>query len=664
MSKTQIAELVTKMTVDNAQFERQMRKSQTTTGALAKTQKRAANESVFGSNRMSQGFRQAANSAATLSGPMGGIASRLGTVATGFSTVGIAATGVGLAISGLAVIVGLAAAKFAELEKRTLRTEALFKATSGSAGLTTKELSGLATTVAENTLASVAGTTQAINVLQTFKSVSGDAFTRTITLSQDLAAVMGSDIKSSALQLGKALEDPITGLNSLRRSGVSFSAAQKEVIRNLVETGRVAEAQKIILDTLEKQVGGAGAAEGAGLSGAADLLGQRWDEMLESFAETTSIGQATTSSLNAIAGALESVTGFISGPQSLEEYREKLVELRAEQAKFGNSGRGVAASVSRQAEIEEIERTIQKLEEKQQKEASLIEEGKRLRKEAEEEAAEQRLRQAQKQGAAELGALEKSLSSQRELYLIQWEERNAQIEALVLSQEEIESQGYENLLELQRGYLAENNKLYAQSVFEFDERKRKEVEIVQAAEKAKAKAERDKIQREREMTGNQFVQNLADLAQYNSRYAGMAKAAAIAQATIKTYESATGAFNSLANIPIVGPVLGAAAAAAAIAAGLANVAAIKAQPVAGARELGGPVAGGKTYLVGEKGPELFQPGAAGQITSNTNLQRAGLGGGSSQTIQVNLTAMGGGDQRYWNQQARYITKALAREERR
>lgn len=58
------------------------------------------------------------------------------------------------------------------------------------------------------------------------------------------------------------------------------------------------------------------------------------------------------------------------------------------------------------------------------------------------------------------------------------------------------------------------------------------------------------------------------------------KAFAIAQAIMKTYESATSAYASLAGIPYVGPALGAAAAAAAVAAGLANVAQIKGQSLA------------------------------------------------------------------------------------
>lgn len=44
--------------------------------------------------------------------------------------------------------------------------------------------------------------------------------------------------------------------------------------------------------------------------------------------------------------------------------------------------------------------------------------------------------------------------------------------------------------------------------------------------------------------------------------------------------------------------------------------------IAGARAAGGSVASGRTYLVGERGPELFTAGATGQVTSNSNLKKA------------------------------------------
>lgn len=66
------------------------------------------------------------------------------------------------------------------------------------------------------------------------------------------------------------------------------------------------------------------------------------------------------------------------------------------------------------------------------------------------------------------------------------------------------------------------------------------------------------------------------------------KAAAIGETIISTYQSATSAFNSLAGIPIIGPVLGGLAAGAAISAGIANVNKIKSTPVPGGGGGGGP----------------------------------------------------------------------------
>jgi len=53
----------------------------------------------------------------------------------------------------------------------------------------------------------------------------------------------------------------------------------------------------------------------------------------------------------------------------------------------------------------------------------------------------------------------------------------------------------------------------------------------------------------------------------------------------------------------------------------------------GGKAAGGPVSGGTTYLVGERGPELFTPSASGTIIPNNRL--GGGGGGSTYNITVN-----------------------------
>lgn len=57
----------------------------------------------------------------------------------------------------------------------------------------------------------------------------------------------------------------------------------------------------------------------------------------------------------------------------------------------------------------------------------------------------------------------------------------------------------------------------------------------------------------------------------------------------------------------------------------------------GARAGGGPVAGNRSYLVGEQGPELFVPGKSGMIVPNSTLASAG-GGGSGSPIVVNMNS--------------------------
>jgi phage-related protein len=49
----------------------------------------------------------------------------------------------------------------------------------------------------------------------------------------------------------------------------------------------------------------------------------------------------------------------------------------------------------------------------------------------------------------------------------------------------------------------------------------------------------------------------------------------------------------------------------------------------GEREAGGPVAGGRAYLVGERGPELFVPGQSGSIVPNTGLAMPAMSAGGA-----------------------------------
>jgi hypothetical protein len=94
-----------------------------------------------------------------------------------------------------------------------------------------------------------------------------------------MAAVLGTDAKGSAIQLGKALENPIKGVNALARAGTTFTDQQKEQIRVLVESGQMLAAQTLILDEVESQYGGAAEAAAVGSAKMALAFGQIQDAL-------------------------------------------------------------------------------------------------------------------------------------------------------------------------------------------------------------------------------------------------------------------------------------------------------------------------------------------------------------------------------------------------
>ena len=160
-------------------------------------------------------------------------------------------------------------------EKAVAQVRAGIKATGGIAGRSVEQLSKMARDLQKNTLFGdeeiLGGATAQ---LLTFTNIAGEQFDRTqkavLDVATKLATTSGgtADLTSTAIMLGKALNDPVANLGALGRSGIQFTKSQKKVIKKLSESGRVAEAQSLILTELEKQYGGASkAAAEAGTGG-------------------------------------------------------------------------------------------------------------------------------------------------------------------------------------------------------------------------------------------------------------------------------------------------------------------------------------------------------------------------------------------------------------
>ena len=260
-----------------------------------------------GSKKMQSAMRDLSGSIAAVQGPLGPVAGRISAIGAIMGRVSVA----GLFLTAGLVAIGAGFVKLiragANFESQQLKIEALLKATGGAAQQTGTDIEEMAVKIGQGTLASVQGARDAAGVLLTFKSIGGQTFKDVLALSQDLAAVGFGSIKTAALQLGKALEEPEIGLSALRRVGVSFTEQQKEQIKVMSLTGRQAEAQQMILKALKEQVGGAGEGAAGGLSGAFDTLG----ENMTLFFEKSKIGQGLVKGLTVVINGLATAIEFL-----------------------------------------------------------------------------------------------------------------------------------------------------------------------------------------------------------------------------------------------------------------------------------------------------------------------------------------------------------------
>ena len=187
---------------------------------------------------------------------------------------------IAVAFGGAALARGAFSA-FAEQEKAVAKLGAVIKATGGAAGFTSKEMQEMASELQQVTTFGDESVISMQTVLATFKNVKGDEFKRASAAILDMSSVLDQDAKQGAIQLGKALNDPIKGVAALNRVGVQFTESQKKQIKTLQESGDIMGAQGVILKELEGQFGGAAEAAANTVPGALTQMGNAFGDLGE-----------------------------------------------------------------------------------------------------------------------------------------------------------------------------------------------------------------------------------------------------------------------------------------------------------------------------------------------------------------------------------------------
>jgi hypothetical protein len=221
-------------------------------------------------------------------------------------------------LGNLIALPGKAVAAAHEAMDAERKLDAVLTATGHAAGFTTDQLKDQAAQLQRLTTFDDDAVVGFQAVLATFKNIKGDVFRDATAAALDMSTVMGQDLQASAVQLGKALNDPILGVTALRKVGVSFTESQIAMIKSLQDSGQMMQAQKIILGELQSEFGGAAEAVASTSFGRMAQLGNQIGDLMESIG--TKIMDAASpfislasAGVTALSGIFESVSASAAG---------------------------------------------------------------------------------------------------------------------------------------------------------------------------------------------------------------------------------------------------------------------------------------------------------------------------------------------------------------
>jgi len=236
-------------------------------------------EIIGDADSLKKAFGTADKSSSSLGSTLGGLG-KTAALAGG-------AAGLGALVFGLKASIDSAM----EHQKAMAQTEAVVKSTGGAANVTAEDIAGMADKIEKMSGVDDLAVQSGENMLLTFTNVrnevgkGNDVFNQATSILADMSVALGTDMSKQAIQLGKALNDPIKGVSALARVGVTFTAQQKEQIKTMVESGNTMGAQKLILKELGKEFGGSAKAAGETFGGKLAILKARLDDVAQAIGE-------------------------------------------------------------------------------------------------------------------------------------------------------------------------------------------------------------------------------------------------------------------------------------------------------------------------------------------------------------------------------------------
>jgi hypothetical protein len=223
-------------------------------------------------------------------------------------------------------------AAYIEAVKGQAQITAALRSTKGVAGETKEALSDMSGALMDQTGIDDDVISKGEEMLLTFTNVRGKIYDQALPAIVDMTSALNGGsvsmeaIQGQAIQVGKALNDPIKGMAALAKVGVTFDDQQKEQIKKLVESNHLMDAQAIILNELKKEFGGVAKTIADTDVGAYEKYQTRLGNIQESIGNWITKGKLLSSQvLEPFVGWLEKAT-TTSLPDKL---REEQTEMNA-----------------------------------------------------------------------------------------------------------------------------------------------------------------------------------------------------------------------------------------------------------------------------------------------------------------------------------------------
>lgn len=183
---------------------------------------------------------------------------------------------------------------------------AVLKSTGGVAGMTAQSVNDLAAKLMLTSTASRGTILSAETMLLEYTHVGKDIFPQATQAILNMSTAMHVDLTTATKAVGKALENPLTGMTSLQRVGVMLTQTQKDQIKSFMALGDTASAQGIIMGALNRQFGGAAAAQAGTYAGRMEQLKNQFE------AAKVSIGMALIPALSTLMTKLQPVIALFA----------------------------------------------------------------------------------------------------------------------------------------------------------------------------------------------------------------------------------------------------------------------------------------------------------------------------------------------------------------